>query len=67
MLVSPKGVRLEHSLRQSFRASNNEAELEALIAGLEVVKRLDAQAVEIFSDSRLVISQVEGSFETKDL
>lgn len=56
MLVSPKGVRLEHSLRQSFRASNNEAEFEALIAGLEVVKKLDAQAVEIFSDSRLVIS-----------
>ena len=66
MLVSPKGVRLEHSLRQSFRASSNEAEFEALIAGLEVVKKLDAQAVEIFSDSRLVISQVEGSFEAKD-
>lgn len=48
MLVSPKGVRLEHSLRQSFKASNNEAEFEALIAGLEVVKKLDAQAVEIF-------------------
>ena len=66
MLVSPKGVRLEHSLRQSFKASNNEAEFEALIVGLKVVKKLDAQAVEIFSDSRLVISQVEGSFEAKD-
>ena len=42
MLVSPNGVRLEHSLRKSFRASNNEAEFEALIAGLEVVKKLDA-------------------------
>ena len=42
MLVSPKGVRLEHSLRQSFKASNNEAKFEALIAGLEVVKKLDA-------------------------
>ena len=48
MLVSPKGIRLEHSLRLSFRASNNEAEYEALIAGLRAVKEPDAQVVEIF-------------------
>ena len=42
VLMSPKGVKLEHSLRQSFRASNNEAEYEALIAGLKAVKKLDA-------------------------
>ena len=42
VLVSPKGIRLEHSLRLSFRASNNEAEYEAFIVGLRVVKELDA-------------------------
>ena len=47
VLVSPEGVRLEHSLRQSFMASNNKAKYEALIAGLKVVKKLDAQVVEI--------------------
>jgi len=66
VLVSPKGIRLEHLLRLSFRASNNEAECEALIAGLRVVKELDAQVVEIFSDSHLVVCQVEGSFEARD-
>lgn len=67
MLVSPKGIRLEHSLRLSFRASNNEAEYEALIAGLRAVKEPDAQVVEIFfSDSHLVVSQVEESFEARD-
>ena len=40
MLVS--GYRLEHILRLSFRASNNEVEYEALIAGLRAVKELDA-------------------------
>ena len=42
VLVSPKGIRLEHSLRLSCRASNNEAEYEALIVGLRAVKELDA-------------------------
>ena len=38
VLVSPKGIRLEHSLRLSFRASNNEVEYEALIAGLRQLR-----------------------------
>ena len=42
VLVSPKGIRLEHSLRLSYIASNNEAEYEAFIVGLRVVKELDA-------------------------
>lgn len=42
VLVSPKGIRLEHSLRLSYMASNNEAEYEALIVGLRAVKELDA-------------------------
>ena len=49
--MSPKGVKLEHSLRLSFRASNNEVEYEVLIAGLKVVKRLEAKDVEIYSNS----------------
>ena len=42
VLVSPKGIRLEHSLRLSYMASNNEAEYEALIVGLRAVMELDA-------------------------
>ena len=37
VLVSLEGVRVEHSLRLSFRALNNEAEYEALIEGLELL------------------------------
>lgn len=39
VFVSPKGVKLEKSLRLNFRASNNEAEYEAFIAGLWAVKK----------------------------
>ena len=57
---------MEKSLRLGFRASNNEVKYEALIAGLWAVKKLGAREVEMFSDSRLVVSQIEGSFGAKD-
>lgn len=66
VMISPKGLRLEKSLRLGFQASNNEAEYEALIARLRAVQKLGAKEVEIFLNSRLVVSQVEGSFEVRD-
>lgn len=66
VLVSPEGTRLKHSLRLSFRASNNEAKYEAFIVRLRTDKELATQVVEIFSDSRLVVSQVERRFEARD-
>ena len=66
VIIIPKGVHLEHSFRLGFRASNNEAEYEALLAGLRIVLDLGAWDVEIYSDSRLVVNQVQGSFEARD-
>ena len=37
VIITPEGIRLEHSFRLGFRASNNEAEYEALLAGLKTV------------------------------
>lgn len=61
LIKSPKGLRLEKSLRLGFQAFNNEAEYEALIARLRAAQTLGAKEVEIFSDSRLVVSHVKGS------
>ena len=66
VMVSPEGLRMENSLRLGFRALNNEAEYEALITGLRVVQKLSAEEVEVFFELRLVVSQIEGSFEAKD-
>lgn len=57
---------MEHSLRLGFKASNNEAEYEALLARLKAVLDSGAQDVEVYLDSWLIINQVEGSFEAKD-
>ena len=57
---------MEHSFRLGFKASKNEAEYEALIAGLRAVLNLGAREVEVYLDSRLVVNQVQDSFEAKD-
>ena len=64
-IISP-GVKVEHSFRLGFKASNNEAEYEALLAGLRVVLSLGVADLEVYFDSRLVVSQVKASFEVKD-
>ena len=51
VIVTSKGIRLEHSFRLGFRASNNEAEYKALLFGLRVVLDMGARDVEIYSDS----------------
>ena len=56
VIITPEGVRLEQSFRLGFRASNNEAEYEALLAELRIVLGIGARDVEIYSDSRLVVS-----------
>lgn len=66
VLVLPESVRLEKSLRMGFQASNNKVEYEALIARLRVTQKLRAKEVEVFSNSRLVVSQIDGTFKARD-
>ena len=66
VIITSKGIWLEYSFRLGFRASNNEAEYEALLAELRTILGMGARDVEIYSDSRLVVNQVEGSFEARD-
>ena len=51
-----EGIKLEHSFKFGFKASNNEAEYEALLAGLRVVSNLSAKEVEVYLNSRLVVN-----------
>ena len=41
-----------------FKASNNEVEYEALLAGLRVILDPGAKEVKVYSDSWLVVNQV---------
>ena len=66
VLVSPKNITIEKPLRLGFSATNNKAEYETLLVGMNMVQKLGGKAMEIFSDSRLEVGQVQGELETKD-
>ena len=63
VLRSPDDSTFEYALRFGFRASNNEAEYEALVTGLQLARQVGAQRVQAYSDSQLVVSQVKGDYE----
>ncbi|KAG7532870.1 Ribonuclease H domain [Arabidopsis thaliana x Arabidopsis arenosa] len=66
-LESPTSKILEQSFRLLFNASNNEAEYEALIAGLRLAQGVGAEEVVAYCDSQLVVNQFNGDYEAKDL
>ncbi|KAK0582506.1 hypothetical protein LWI29_026330 [Acer saccharum] len=61
-----EGDSVECALRFDFKATNNQAEYEALIAGLKVCTVLGADEVEIFSDSQVVVNQVLDEYQARD-
>ena len=63
---SQEGDKFEYGIRFEFKASNNEAEYKALLAGIKLCKAVGALEIEAKSDSLLVISQVNGDFDCKE-
>ena len=63
MLVSPKGHKITCAFKFSFKASNNEVEYEALLAGFRLAKELKVGNLQIFSDSQLVVKQVTKEYQ----
>ena len=66
VLVSLEKITIEKSLRLSFLATNNEAEYEALLMGMMMVQKIGGKAMNVFSDSKLVVGQVKGDLEARD-
>ena len=62
ILTSPEGIDIEYELRFGFRGSNNEAEYEAVIAGLNLTHSIEVDQLEVCSDSQLVVKQIEDSY-----
>ena len=66
VLISPKRITIRKSLRLDFSTMNNEAEYEALLKGMSMVQKLGRKTVNMFSDSRLIVGQVNGELEVRD-
>ncbi|XP_021768330.1 uncharacterized protein LOC110732666 [Chenopodium quinoa] len=66
VITSPEGKNFEYALKFSFKASNNEAEYEVAIAGLELCIALEGKHVCLKTDSQLVANQIRGEYEAKE-
>jgi ribonuclease HI len=65
VLISPQGRKYEFSLPIVTTSTNNQAEYQALIKGLELLREIRADVVEIFGDSMLVINQLARIYECR--
>ncbi|XP_056696908.1 uncharacterized protein [Spinacia oleracea] len=65
VLIPPTGKSIEYALKFGFKATNNEAEYEAAIAGIELCLSLEAEHVRLKTDSQLVANQIRGEYEAK--
>ncbi|XP_016178506.1 uncharacterized protein LOC107620940 [Arachis ipaensis] len=66
ILESPAGVIYEQSSKFEFPVSNNQAEYEALLVGLTLAREVGVTRLEVCSDSQVVTSQVNGSYQARD-
>ncbi|GJW90453.1 reverse transcriptase domain-containing protein [Tanacetum coccineum] len=66
ILINPEGAEFTYALRFQFTASNNEAEYEALIAGLRITTQMGVRNIQVRVDSKLVANQVLGTYVSRE-
>ncbi|PSR86062.1 Ribonuclease [Actinidia chinensis var. chinensis] len=66
ILQTPSGEHMKYAIHIGFKAINNEAKYETLLAGLRIAIELGMDSLDAFSDSQLVVNQVQGDYLTKD-
>jgi ribonuclease HI len=63
LFTAPGGEHLKYALQLLFPASNNAAEYEALIHGLNIVISLGIKRLMVYGDSLVVISQINKEWD----
>ncbi|XP_052176660.1 uncharacterized protein LOC127790964 [Diospyros lotus] len=66
LLQGLDGQAWPYALYFEFNASNNEAEYEALIAGLRLAEQMGVRDLEVYSNLNLIVQQVTGEFEARE-
>src|SRR5713226_394622 len=65
VIMSPRGRIFNFAFRLEFEATNNVAEYEALLLGIEIAKDMGIKLLSIKGDSDLVVQQIRGQFACK--
>ncbi|XP_074346647.1 uncharacterized protein LOC141685446 [Apium graveolens] len=66
ILISPEGFTIQQAITFAFKATNNQAEYEALISGLKLAKSLGISKMTVYSDSHIVVKQTSGEYIATD-
>ena len=67
VIISLKGIKTTLSFNLAFKCTNNQAEYEALVIGLEILMELGEQEVHIIGDSQLVLRRLTGEYKCNTL
>ncbi|XP_073294467.1 uncharacterized protein [Primulina huaijiensis] len=67
VITSPTRIKTVLSFNLDFSGTNNQAEYEALVIGLEILQDLGAKDVLIIGDSQLVLKQIYGEYKCSSL
>ncbi|KAH6763350.1 hypothetical protein C2S52_020783 [Perilla frutescens var. hirtella] len=67
VFITPEGEVLPYSFTLTENCSNNVAEYQALILGLEMAMDAKRLQIKVYGDSKLVINQLLGSYDVKKL
>ena len=63
VIRTPEGDKIECMIQLDFLTTNNKAEYEALVAGLDLVKAAGAENMILHYDSQVITSQINGDYE----
>ena len=66
VMQTPEGEKIECMIRLDFPATNNEAEYEALVAGLDLAKAAGAENMIMHCDSQVITSQINNDYECRN-
>ena len=66
VIKTPEGDKIECMIRLDFPTTNNEAEYEALVAGLDLAKAAGAENMIIHCDSQVITSQINDDYECRN-
>ncbi|WRX28548.1 Ribonuclease H domain - like 10 [Theobroma cacao] len=66
VLISPNEKYYPATARLNFNCTNNIAEYEALVIGLQAAIEMKVSTIDVYGDSALVICQMRGEWETRD-
>ena len=67
VLTSLKGDLIQRAIHYGFCATNNKAKYEALIVGLTLAKDMGIKKLNVCLDSQLVVNQLLGTYQARDL